>query len=249
MRSRAKKVVTGVSIVVVLLIVVSFGLRFGTEGGRGKIAVPPPFIVANPLDLSQVKTISQYRSCIGHDYSDTNIQLEEEPISSMKHYIEPINELAQKPNQVVVKAPFDGTITSIIRERAGQEDYQVWLSLNTDRKWKFVYFHINLLSHLKKGSEIGAGQPIGYARFDGEAANFDIALKRVGFPSPPVLESPFLYMVPKVLAEYAARGITPDNIIIPKAERETNACPTIPTDRRDTDFPPGTGEEARIHLN
>ena len=140
----------------------------------------------------------------------------------MKHYLTPIDEFVQAPNQVVVKAPFDGTITSIEGEGIGRGK-QVWLTPSSNPNWKFIYFHINLLSNLKKGSDVKAGSLIGYANFDGEAANFDMALKRRGLLLPPAIESPFLYMIPEVLAEYAIRGITPENIIISKTEREANA--------------------------
>ncbi len=70
------------------------------------------FIVANPLNLSQIQRISKFRSCIGHDYSGLNIEREKETLRSMKHYIEPLPSLIGT-DQVNIFAPFDGEISEV----------------------------------------------------------------------------------------------------------------------------------------
>ena len=71
------------------------------------------FIIANPLDLSQIQRISLFRSCVGHDYSGKNIEGEEEILRSMKHYLEPLPALVGT-NQIKIFAPFDGKVAEIL---------------------------------------------------------------------------------------------------------------------------------------
>jgi len=55
------------------------------------------------------------------------------------------------------------------------------------------------------------------------AANFDIGLKQFG-PGKQVFNSPFLYMDSAVLDEYFEKGLTPEDVIISKSERDSNPC-------------------------
>jgi len=176
------------------------------------------FITSNPVDLSQINRISKFRSCIGHDYSGTNSEGQQESNRSMKHYVEPINSLAGTSGKLQVFAPFDGKITQAKSEGRGQ---QVWIS--TSNGWHFIFFHIDLLEQFSDGSSVNSGEHIGYANLLMGAANFDIGLKQFG-PGKQVFNSPFLYMDSTVLDEYLEKGLTPEDVIISKFERDSNPC-------------------------
>ena len=207
------------------------------------------FIVANPFDLSQASVISKFRSCVGHDYSGMNSDGKRETKRSMKHYIDAINSLKGTSGQIKVFAPFNGTIMNIEQDFAGfegkQRGIQVWLSNPNNDGWLFVFFHVDLLSSLKKGSEVKAGELIGYANVDG-GENFDITLKKFVFPSfdpstfdeekkpesmvegsANVLTSPFLHMSPEVLKQYQNKGLKVDDFIISKSSRDAKQCECI----------------------
>ena len=180
------------------------------------------FIVANPLDLAQIQTISKFRSCVGHNYSGRNAEGETETLRSMKHYIQPREEL---PTETIsVFAPFDGKISEVRREAT--RGSQVWITPARVRGWQFIFFHIDLASEFdRSGVEVHSGQMIGRVNPESQT-NFDMGLKFFGIASQ-IFDSPFLYMNELVLAEYAARGITKENIIVSKVERDNNPCQTL----------------------
>src|SRR5437868_5023633 len=68
------------------------------------------FVTAAPLDMTQMESISKFRSCSGHDYSGHNIAGEVETGRSMKHYASPLHEFRGTEDKVKVFAPFDGKI-------------------------------------------------------------------------------------------------------------------------------------------
>ena len=176
------------------------------------------FITSNPVDLSQINRISKFRICIGHDYSGTNSEGQQESNRSMKHYVEPINSLAGTSGELQVFAPFDGRITQANSEGRGQ---QVWIS--TSNGWHFIFFHVDLLEQFPVGSSVNSGEHIGYANLLMGAANFDISLKQFG-PGKQVFNSPFMYMDSAVLDEYLEKGLTPEDVIISKFERDSSPC-------------------------
>jgi hypothetical protein len=136
------------------------------------------FIVANPLDLSQISKISKFRSCSGHDYSGDNVNGKKETNRSMKHYIQPIDSLIGSTGKIKVFAPFDGKIVSIQREE-NPRGKQVWLTTpSSSEDWIFVFFHIDLASRLKVGSKVKSGQPLGYGNIN-NTVNFDYALQKL----------------------------------------------------------------------
>ena len=135
-------------------------------------------ITNNPLDITQIERISKFRSCYGHDYSGLNINGEKEPLSSMKHYIEPFSSLMNTKDKIKVFAPFDGKITEIIYY--DKNDQQIFISSNEARAWHFIFFHIAPLPEIIKGKKVKSGELIGYVnRFDSH--NFDFALKKFEF--------------------------------------------------------------------
>ncbi|MBI2141793.1 hypothetical protein HYU16_05230 [Candidatus Woesearchaeota archaeon] len=198
------------------------------------------FIVANPLDLSQIERISKFRSCIGHDYSGLNKNGERETLRSMKHYVEPLQKL-RAGNTVKIFAPFDGKVSELLESPPGK---QMFISANAAPSWNFIFFHISQLPEVRQGSSVKAGQLVGYAHQ--EIHNFDIGLKQFGFRGQ-VFDSPFLHMSAAVLDEYAARGVNPENIIIPKAERDAEPCPVEGTRNGDANFP-GSRDQDYVKL-
>ncbi len=186
------------------------------------------FITANPLDLSQIDRISKFRSCVGHDYSGLNSDGERETLRSMKHYIEP---LSTQSNAIKVFAPFDGEIREVNAESRGS---QVFISPNAARKWNMVFFHINLIPRIEEGTSVQAGQLLGYGALD-NSPNFDIALKKFSIKVQ-IFESPFLHMTNQILEEYTTKGITLENIIISKKERDADSCPVGGTMNGDAEF-------------
>ena len=70
-------------------------------------------ITASPFDLNQIKALSKYRSCAGHNRAGYNFNKELETDRSMKHYIEPVESLRGTKDKIKLFAPFDGKIVMI----------------------------------------------------------------------------------------------------------------------------------------
>lgn len=193
------------------------------------------FIVANPLDLTQIHSLSKFRSCAGHNFSGLNVDGQEETYRSMKHYIEPVPTLAQTAKRVKIFAPFNGTITELSRESRGG---QVRITPTAAPSWQFIFFHVDLVPAVdRKGAAVTAGQHIGYGNLTA-GANFDMGLR--SYPQDYTFASPFSYMSGDILRQYAAVGITPANIITSKAARDAQPCPLEPGQSgRDARFLPG----------
>lgn len=190
------------------------------EQGEGREA----FITSNPLNLSQILQISKFRSCAGHDYSGVNAQGEKETLRSMKHYIDSPQDVLGSEKAVPVFSPFDGKVTEI-QESQGES---VYISAHAAPTWQFIFFHVNLEPGIEVGTQLQSGQLVGYALAN--RPNFDMALKRFSWTGQ-VFESPFLHMQEDIVEEYAAHGITLENIIIQKEFRDANPCPV--TERRE----------------
>lgn len=200
-----------------------------------------PFITANPMDLSQIASISPYRSCVGHDYSGYNIDGEKETLRSMKHYVDPLPDLIGT-DTIKIFAPFDGEIS-----RAEESFPGTQVSLEPSAGiGHFIFFHVTLLPELRMGSKVTSGQNIGYVSKD-IRANFDIGIRQFGFKQKSL--SPFNFMEQSVLDEYAARGVTLENIILSKEERDANPCPISDYGPEgDANFPPGSGQDEYVDL-
>lgn len=186
------------------------------------------FIVAHPFDLSQISAISKFRSCVGHDYSGYNAEKEIEIQRSMKHYLNGVGSVMGTNDKVKVYAPFDGKIEEILEDFASfegkQRGKQIWLSGKSANGWVFVFFHVDLLDSIEKGTKVTAGQYIGHANLD-NSPNFDITLKKLGRIGPNTLESPFLHMSSEVADQYKNKGIELEDFIIPKSARDIEPCP------------------------
>ena len=196
------------------------------------------FIIANPLDLSQIQRISVFRSCVGHDYSGLNSAGEEETLRSMKHYLEPLPSLIGT-NQIKIFAPFDGKVVEILDGLPGQA---IYISAMAAPSWKFIFFHVVPAAGIEEGTVVQAGELVG-AVSEGIHENFDFGLKEFGWKGQ-VFDSPLLHMKETVLQEYVDNGITLGNSIFSKEARDAAPCPVegsrngdaLFTGYRDEDF-------------
>ncbi|MDO8585272.1 MAG: hypothetical protein Q7R85_04125 [bacterium] len=198
----------------------------------------PPQIVANFTELDKIEKISKYRSCAGHT---TVPQDEREMRRSMKHYF------SVKPeylggNTVNIYAPYDGFVAVTREDRADGLEGEIWIVPNDIYvmlppiwRWSFSVQHINIREGLKRGSEVRAGELIGYAAVAGGNRNtFDVVYAK-GSPIPKRidnwmgpfsdLDSVFNHMSEDVFAQYQARGIeSKEDFLITKEERDLNPC-------------------------
>lgn len=209
------------------------------------------FITANPVDVSQIAALSQYRSCAGHDYRHPTVQTGEFEATprSMKHYVKVQPAYRGTMNAVGVFAPFDGKISGIDTDRGGPGDLQVWLTPDTDhpaspRQWHFVFFHINLDPAFQQGSRVVAGQRIGWANLargpERATDNFDFGMKFTRPLHQPAGDEVFSHMTPPVLAEYQRYGITRESLTIAEDYRDTHDCPLLPAAPAGPEYDPGT---------
>ncbi len=198
------------------------------------------FIVAVPVNLSQISQVSKFRSCEGHDYSgyDGNGSLETN--RSMKHYFTPKSQYAGSTSQIQEFAPFNGTVSSIVTEHT-PVGKQVWIAdTNTNATiffgsqsypnpgiWNVVFFHLNPINGLAVGSKVTAGELIGYANQSAPLQSFDIALEEYKMSNgngQQILDSIFNRMDSYVLAQFAKYGLNQSDMIISKAYRDANPC-------------------------
>lgn len=193
-------------------------------------------ITANPVDLATIGRISKFRGCAGHWYAGTNIDGETEPSSSMKHYFVPKQASQGTTGTVPVYAPFDGTIaridpTDIWRGR------QFIIQQRPFRGWFFGFTHITMNAGLVEGALVNAGDLLGYANVPA-GTDFDVFLQASptsgarNFVSDAGLhtrlDSIFSHLAPKIKAAYAAAGVTPATMVIPKSTREASPCSCAP---------------------
>lgn len=199
----------------------------GSSGGGnsgGDAQVTAPILAALPVDLSQIAEISKFRSCSGHDFSGYDAQDQPEADRSMKHYFRPIASLIGTTGQIKVYSPINGTIMRTAPEYSGRGT-QVWVG-TSQIGWNVILFHLDPVGGITTGAAVKAGQLVGYANLE-NAFDFDIAYQRPEIGKNSWAEdSIFSHMSPTVLAAFAARGITPANIIFSKAERDAAPCTT-----------------------
>lgn len=203
------------------------------------------FITANPIDLTEIKRISKFRSCVGHDSMAQSITGEDEPFRSMKHYLDSGNFILGSAKKVKAIAPFDGKIELIIDEDFGGNNILMY-SEDTPDGWYFSFFHTDLLPGFTEGSEVKAGQVIGYQ--NPQVTFFDVAvrtfinkatskpftvdeMRKLKSSSDTDLSSiqhtyssMFEHMSDEVLEEFRSYGITKDNSTFTKTQRDTDPC-------------------------
>lgn len=231
MRTMIRKILLGIGILVLLLALM------GVVSANYNKSQDPPELVTNFVDLKQVRKISKYRSCAGHTATP---QHGRESKRSMKHYFTLYPEY-EKENFVEIYAPYDGYIAIF----AGPEE--IWFapgeksvfSLLPMNRWMFSVTHVKAREDLNMGDYVKAGEVIGYGTFSPKYErgypSFDVVYGKLGsllkakkvdnWRSPyGDLDSVFNHMSPAILAEYEQKGVTRENIILSKEERDSDPC-------------------------
>ena len=228
-----RKVLIGSGVLILLLITVLFvSLKINENQ-------PPPKLVANFVDINKVRQISKYRSCVGHT---TVPQDGRESKRSMKHYFEVKPEF-NKNQTVEIYSPYDGYVTALRSDPGEGLEGEIWIipkrklaMLPPFGVWQFSVQHIDVRKDLKMGSEVRAGEQIGYAAFSGSRIpTFDIVYGKMAFPPTPKkidnwnspfadLDSVFNHMSEEVLAQYQQKELSKESIVLSKEARDQNSC-------------------------
>lgn len=196
------------------------------------------YITVVPVDLTQIQSISKYRSCAGHDRSGYSFNRVLETDRSMKHYLYPNPEFQGTLDKVEMFAPFNGTVFAIQLE--SEETFgtasrthngnSISFATPVDPNVIFTFWHIYFAQDFKVGDNVSAGQLIGYASLGDKGDDFDIDLtskyryQNDSQKDIEVLGSAFDHMTDSVLAEFARYGVTPENMKFSKEYRDANLC-------------------------
>lgn len=230
------KILIGIGALILLLISVAFlSLKINENQS-------PPKLVANFMDIDKIRQVSKYRSCTGHTVVPQDGR---EMKRNMKHYIEVYPDL-RKEDTVELYSPYDGYISVIRADMADKLEGEIWIAperglgnfLPPFNLWMFSFEHMMPRKDLKMGSSVKAGELVGYASFlvaERASPTFDVIYGKMAVPSAPKkldnwnspfadLDSIFNHMSEEVLAHYQLRGITRENIILSKEERDNNPC-------------------------
>ena len=222
-----KKILLGIGILVLAAVAWVFA------SSKYNASLEPPQLVANFVDLDQVSKITKFRSCAGHATVPRDGR---ETKRNMKHYIT-LHPEYKKENAVEVFSPYDGHIALIMKDEIwvapGKKSLLSLLPLN---RWMFSVIHVLPKEGLGMGEKVKAGELIGYGTFL-EYPEFDpsfdviygtmqIPPKKVENWSSPYgdLDSVFNHMSAEVLAEYEQKGVTQQNIILSKEQRDNDPC-------------------------
>lgn len=228
------KILIGIG-VFILILISAFFLSLKLNQSQ-----PPPELVANFMDISKIKQLSKYRSCAGHTVVPQDGR---EMKRNMKHYIEVYPEY-KKEDTVELYSPYDGYISVIRADMAEKLEGEIWIApdrgiltiLPPFNLWMFSFEHMQPRKDLRMGSKVKAGELIGYASFlvaERSDPTFDVIYGTMGLPMKTLdnwnspfgnLDSIFNHMSDEVLAQFEKRGITKENIILSKEERDKNPC-------------------------
>ncbi|MDO8591927.1 MAG: hypothetical protein Q7R60_03345, partial [bacterium] len=206
--------------------------KIGAEAGwPSKTA---KYIVAVPVDLTQIQNISKYRSCSGHDLSGYSFERILETDRSMKHYLYPVPAYQATIDKIKMFAPFDGTVSNITLEseeigqpgKRPQTGNSITFSTPVDKYAAFQFAHIYFVKDFKVGDKVKSGELIGYAAVSQKINGFDIVLTGTVWTEDkqPIIGSIFDHMSDKVLAEFASYGVTPANTKFSKEYRDVRPC-------------------------
>ncbi len=200
---------------------------------------PAPVLAANFIDLDKIEKISKYRSCVGHTTVPQDMR---EMRRSMKHYFQ-VKPEYQRNQTVEIYSPYDGYV-SVIRSDLQEEhplEGEIWIRPKNAGLifappfglWQFSVQHIDVREGLKRGSEVKAGEIIGYAALSKERETFDIIYAKLAILPKKIdnwrgpfadLDSVFNHTSQEVLAEFEERGISKEEIILQKEERDQDPC-------------------------
>lgn len=205
----------------------------GVDGGK-LYDWPSPdakYISAIPVDLTQIESISKYRSCSGHNRDGYTFDQVLETNRSLKHYFFPTAQFQGTLDKVKVFAPFDGTVASINLEanKVGGRPMNgngIGLSTPLDKAVLFQFGHIYFAKNFKVGDWVKAGELVGYAALGDIGFDFDLDLLGIQptKDGKEILGSIFDHMSPPVLAAFASAGVTPLNTKETKTFRDQNPC-------------------------
>lgn len=189
------------------------------------------YISAIPVDLTQIESISKYRSCSGHNRDGYTFDQVLETNRSLKHYFYPVAQFRGTLDKVKMFAPFDGTVASIDLEanKVGGRPMNgngIGFSTPLDKAVLFQFGHIYFVMAFKVGDSVKAGELVGYAALGEKEFDFDLDLfgTRPAKDGKETLGSVFDHMTPSVLAAFASVGVTPSNTKETKAFRDQNPC-------------------------
>ncbi|MDP1711359.1 MAG: hypothetical protein Q8K86_02740 [Candidatus Nanopelagicaceae bacterium] len=189
------------------------------------------YISVLPVDLTQIASISKYRSCSGHNRDGYTFDQVLETNRSLKHYFYPVAQFQGTSDKVKMFAPFDGTVASINLEanKVGGRPMNgngIGLATLIDKAVLFQFGHIYFARAFKVGDSVKAGELIGYAALGEKEFDFDLDLlgTRPAKDGKEILGSVFDHMTSSVLAALASVGVTPLNTKETKAFRDQNPC-------------------------
>lgn len=188
----------------------------------------PKFIRADFIDLSQIYSISKFRSGAGHDFSSVG-----ETCRSMKHYFTPQktiesmnyehehNNLPKPPTKdefIPIYSPADGEISAVGEEQT-PIGKQIEIHPSNAPEFKIRLFHIYLDEGFGWGSKVKAGEKIGEI---GKYQGTDIAVQ-IRTPKGEVFYSYFEVMPDNIFDNYKKRGIvSKEDVIISREQRDAN---------------------------
>lgn len=215
-----------VSLAVIIVLVVGVGAYiFTNSGSQVDPNNLPKFIEHDFIDLSQVYSISKFRSGEGHDFSGGG-----ESCRSMKHYFNPQmsaedqqyrsqnNGIPKPPDgqtDIDIFSPVAGKITKITEEQT-PIGKQVYIQPDDNPDFTIRLFHIYLTDGIGSGAKVSAGQKIGVI---GGSQGTDIAIE-AGHGN---YISYFQVMSDGLFTAYQARGAASrEDFIITKEYRDTN---------------------------
>lgn len=226
------KILIGIGSLAVILFAIAF---FSIKSNQNE---PPPKLTANFVDLNKIEKISKYRSCAGHlVIPQDGSQLR----SNMKHYFWVKKEFI-KDNTVEIYAPYHGYVSTLYKDEKENLEGEIWISpkkifalLPPFGMWNFSVQHINVRPNLKVGSEVKAGELIGYAALTDKAGDsFDIVYAKLSIPPKRIdnwsspygdLDSVFNHMDDNVFALYRQKGIpSKEDLLIGKEQRAQSPC-------------------------
>ncbi len=194
-------------------------------------------ITASPFTLTDIASITKYRSCSGHDYAEGSADgqtLSKDPtyekFSSMKHYISPVKQ--SSGDRTDIFSPYDGIISRVsgVATQGGGGGVQVDVIPYANPSVTLTFMHIFGVT-VKAGDAVKSGEKIayhevlpanvGHSSFDIVIGNFD---KAAMFAHARKLSSMMSYLAPSIMNSYSSAGITLDNAIWPAAFRASSPC-------------------------
>lgn len=226
------KILLGIGALILILIAAAF---FSVKSNQNE---PPPELAANFVDLNKIDKITKYRSCTGHV---TVPQDQRETKRNMKHYFWVKPEF-NKSNTVEIYAPYDGYVTGLRSEPGLNLEGEIWIRSKGGLVfapplgvWQFSVQHIDVKKDLKRGSEVKAGELIGYAALSEKRGNsFDIVYGKMSLMPKEIdnwmgpfsdLDSVFNHISAEAFYVYRQKGISSkDEFIISKEQRDKNPC-------------------------